>query len=78
MLQGAGKTMMPFICSVSGMWGIRIIGTFITTQIFSFGLVGAWACMIGHNLLIFCLFVPYYLRGKWNPLNNADLSENLP
>lgn len=72
MLQGAGKTMMPFICSVAGMWGIRIIGTFIATQIFSFGLVGAWACMIGHNLLIFCLFVPYYLRGKWNPLNAAD------
>ena len=71
MLQGAGKTMVPFVCNVSGMWGIRIVGTFIATQIFSFGLVGAWACMIGHNLLIFCLFVPYYLRGKWNPLNAA-------
>ena len=72
MLQGAGKTMIPFICNVSGMWGIRIIGTFIATQIFSFGLVGAWACMIGHNLLVFCLYVPYYLRGKWNPLNVPD------
>ncbi len=71
MLQGAGKTMMPFVCSVAGMWGVRIIGTFIATRIFSFGLIGAWACMIGHNLLIFCLFVPYYLRGKWNPLNAA-------
>lgn len=73
MLQGAGKTMIPFICNVSGMWGVRIIGTFIATRIFSFGLVGAWACMIGHNLLVFCLFVPYYLRGKWNPLNAAAL-----
>ena len=74
MLQGAGKTMVPFVCNVSGMWGIRIVGTFIATQIFTFGLVGAWACMIGHNLLVFFLFVPYFLGGKWNPLNASDPS----
>lgn len=68
MLQGAGKTMMPFIFNIIGMWGIRIIATFICTQIFSFGLVGAWACMIAHNLWLFAMFLLYYLRGKWNPL----------
>ena len=68
MLQGVGQTVIPFVCSVSGMWGIRILGTFITTQIFSFGLVGAWACMIAHNLLVFTLYIPYYFSGRWNPL----------
>ena len=69
MLQGVGKTVTPFIFNIIGMWGIRIVGTFICTQLLGYGLVSAWACMIGHNLLLFCLFVIHYLRGRWNPLN---------
>ena len=51
-----------------GMWGVRIVGTFLCTQLWHYGLVSAWGCMIGHNLLLFALFLVYYLRGKWNPL----------
>ena len=69
MLIGAGKTVAPFIFSVFGMWGVRIVGTFICTQLLGMGLVSAWACMILHNLLLFLLFVIYYRRGKWNPLS---------
>lgn len=69
MMQGVGKTVAPLYFNVSGMWGIRIVGTFICTQILSFGLVSAWACMIGHNLLLFFLFGAYYLTGRWNPLH---------
>ncbi|MDD6188666.1 MAG: MATE family efflux transporter [Clostridiales bacterium] len=72
MLQGVGKTMTPFVYNIIGMWGIRIVGTFICTQLLGFGLVSAWACMISHNLLLFVLFVIHYLRGKWNPLNKAE------
>lgn len=68
MLMGAGKTVMPFIFSVTGMWGVRIVGTFICTQLLDLGLISAWGCMISHNLLLFCLFTVYYLRGHWNPL----------
>jgi len=68
MMQGMGKTVMPLICNVTGMWLIRIVGTFVCTQIFSFGLVGAWACMIAHNLAMFCMFLFYYVSGRWNPL----------
>lgn len=77
MLQGAGKTVVPFIFNVAGMWGVRIVGTFICTQLLGLGLVSAWGCMIGHNLLLFALFTVYYLRGRWNPLeekNRAGLS----
>lgn len=73
MLQGVGKTMRPFVYNITGMWGIRIVGTFICTQLLGFGLVSAWACMIAHNLLLFLLFVIHYLRGKWNPLNTARI-----
>ena len=69
MMQGMGKTMMPFVCNIIGMWGIRIVGTFICTQLLGMGLVSAWACMIGHNMFLFCMFIYYYHSGKWNPMN---------
>ena len=67
-LQGVGKTITPFKFNILGMWGVRIVGTFICTQMLSLGLVSAWACMIAHNLLLFVLFVIHYKRGHWNPL----------
>ncbi len=69
MLQGAGKTKMPFLINMIAMWGVRILGTWICTVLLGFGLVSAWGCMIGHNILLFILFGIYYLRGNWNPLN---------
>ena len=56
MMLGVGKTKRPFFYNVLGMWGIRIAGTFICTQMLGMGLISAWACMIGHNLLLFGLF----------------------
>lgn len=70
MMQGVGKTRMPFIYNIIGMWGVRIIGTYICTQTFSLGLVSAWSCMIAHNMLLFVLFLFTYLREKWNPLSS--------
>jgi len=68
MMQGMGKTLLPFIFGISGMWGIRILGTFVCTQLLGLGLTAAWGCMIAHNMLLFTLFVSYYASGKWNPL----------
>lgn len=68
-MQGVGKTKAPFVYNITGMWGIRIVGTFICTQLLGLGLVSAWACMILHNLLLFVLFLISYLKGSWNPLN---------
>lgn len=68
MMQGMGKTLQPFLFGISGMWGVRILGTFVCTRLFGMGLVSAWACMIAHNLLVFCLFAVCYASGSWNPL----------
>lgn len=68
MMQGMGKTVMPFVCNIVGMWGIRIVGTFLCTQLWGMGLISAWACMILHNLMLFGMFGIYYLTGRWNPL----------
>jgi putative MATE family efflux protein len=74
MMQGAGKTVAPFVFNIIGMWLVRILGTFICIHLLSMGLVSAWACMIGHNVLLFAMFLVYYLRGRWNPLRNRVLS----
>lgn len=71
MMQGAGRTVAPFIFNMLGMWGVRILGTFICVRLCGMGLISAWACMIGHNLLLCILFLGYYLKGKWNPLENS-------
>ena len=68
MMQGVGKTKAPFVYNIIGMWAVRIVGTFLCTQLLGFGLISAWACMIAHNLLIFVLFMISYVRGSWNPL----------
>ena len=70
MMQGMGNTMLPFVFSISGMWGIRIVGTFLCTQLLDMGLVSAWACMIAHNMFLFVLFMICYIRGTWNPLHD--------
>lgn len=68
MMQGVGNTKKPFIFMISGMWGVRILGTFICTQLLHYGLVAAWGCMIAHNLLVFMLFLVTYIRNGWNPM----------
>ena len=72
MMHGMGNTMLPFLFSISGMWGIRFVGTFLCTQILGLGLVSAWACMIGHNMALFTAFLICYLSGKWNPMNENN------
>lgn len=67
-MMGVGKTKAPFVFNIIGMWCVRIVGTFICTQMLGMGLVSAWACMIAHNLLLFVLFLITYSRGTWNPL----------
>ena len=67
MMQGVGKTVAPFVYNILGMWSVRIVGTFICTTMLGYGLVSAWACMIGHNLLLFVLFSIHYASGHVFP-----------
>ena len=68
MMLGVGNTKEPFVYNILGMWGVRIVGTFLCTTFWGDGLVAAWGCMIAHNLLLFALFLTCWLRGRWNPL----------
>lgn len=67
MMQGMGKTLIPFIWNIVGMWLVRIVGTFICITYFDMGLIAAWACMIGHNLLLFVVFSILCATGRHIP-----------
>ena len=69
LLQGVGDTKTPFVFDLCTMWGVRIVGTLLCTVFLHLGLISAWACMIGHNLVLFALLLRHYLKGRWNPLN---------
>ncbi len=74
MMQGMGNTLMPFVCNIAGMWGIRILGTFVCIRLLDMGLVSAWACMIGHNLMLFAVFV--YMLAAWKIIPKNKLSQS--
>lgn len=68
LMQGVGRTKEPFVYNIMGMWGIRILGTFIFTQLLDMTLVAAWGCMIAHNMFLFTMFLRCFIKKKWNPL----------
>ncbi|MDY3281813.1 MATE family efflux transporter [Dysosmobacter sp.] len=70
-LQGVGQTRVPFVFNLTGMWGVRILGTLICTRLLGLGLVSAWGCMIAHNLLLFVAYAVYFRHGRWDPLGRA-------
>ena len=72
MMQGCGETRVPLVFNLIGMWGVRVLGTFLFTRVWGYGLVSAWGCMIGHNMLLFFLFGAWYLSGRWNPLEKRE------
>ncbi len=72
MMQGCGQTKIPMIYNLAGMWGVRILGTWVCTCLLGYGLVSAWGCMIGHNMTLFFLFGLRFLSGRWNPLETSE------
>ena len=65
---GVGDTKGPFAINVLGMWGLRILGSFLLLRLFGLGLEAAWACMIAHNVFLGLMFTIRYKKGTWNPL----------
>ncbi|MBQ1281456.1 MAG: MATE family efflux transporter [Oscillospiraceae bacterium] len=72
MMNGVGETKRPFVFNTAGMWGVRILGTLLCTRVFGLGLPSAWVCMIAHNAVLFVLFLAYYRRGTWNPMEKGN------
>lgn len=65
---GVGDTLIPFIISLSCMWGIRILPTYLCIHFWNATLPTVWCCMIANNVCQGCIMFFRYKRGNWNPI----------
>lgn len=64
-LRGAGDTRRVLVITLTGIWGIRLLFTYVFVVILGWGLLGAWVAMsldlIARGILYFFIF----REGKW-------------
>lgn len=65
---GMGDTKAPFVFSLFTMWFIRVLGTFISINVFHLGLVSVWIMMILDNCIRCFLLSHRFISGKWKYL----------
>lgn len=64
-LQGAGDTKFPMYTSLIGIWGVRVLGLYILSIHFNFGLVGVWLAYALDITLRGIIILIRFLKGKW-------------
>jgi len=64
-LRGAGDTKWPFVYSLIGMWGVRLIPASILILAFGFGLEAAWSCMLADLVVRGMLNLYRFRKGTW-------------
>ncbi|MDD4220628.1 MAG: MATE family efflux transporter [Sphaerochaetaceae bacterium] len=64
-LRGAGDTKWPFINSLIGMWGVRLLPATLLILVFGFGLEAAWSCMVADLVVRGLLNYRRYRKGTW-------------
>ncbi|MFA5569998.1 MAG: MATE family efflux transporter [Sphaerochaetaceae bacterium] len=64
-LRGAGDTRWPFIYSIIGMWGVRLIPAIILSFFFVLPLEVVWLCMVADLTVRGLLNYYRYHKGTW-------------
>lgn len=59
---GLGRTRYSFFVETAGMWGVRILFTFLCVRFWELGLRAVWYCMIADNVVKALLFAVPALR----------------
>ena len=59
---GLGRTRYSFFVETAGMWGVRILLTFLCVRFWGLGLRAVWYCMIADNVVKALLFAVPALR----------------
>ena len=62
---GIGDTRTPLFCSVSTMWGIRNLLTWICVSRLHLGLFAVWGCMVANNVAKTLMEALIFRRGRW-------------
>lgn len=62
---GLGRTKYAFFVETAGMWGVRILFTFLCVRVWGLGLNAVWYCMIADNICKALLFAfPFIVKKK--------------
>ena len=61
---GLGRTRYAFGVETAGMWGVRILSTFLCVRVWGLGLRAVWYCMIADNICKALLFAAPFLLGQ--------------
>ncbi len=64
-LQGAGDTKFPMYSTFIGIWGIRVIGTYVLGIVLELGLVGVWLSYAFDIFIRSILLMVRFLKGRW-------------
>ena len=64
-LRGAGDTRSPLMVTLLGMYGVRIPGVWLVTQVFHLGIKPAFSLLIFDYLARVGAILYLYSRGKW-------------
>ncbi|OGO78727.1 MAG: hypothetical protein A2Y23_08605 [Clostridiales bacterium GWB2_37_7] len=64
-LRGAGDTRYVMMNTLIGVWGIRLLGTYILIDLFNLGLLGAWIGMVADLFVRGTLNFLRFKGGKW-------------
>ena len=63
---GLGRTRYAFLVETIGMWGVRILFTFLCVQAWGLGLREVWYCMIADNVCkAILLLAPFLRKSAW-------------
>lgn len=64
-LRGAGDTKWTLISTAVGVWGFRVVLSYLFVRIFQWGLVGAWLAMAADQLMRSLVVLLRFRSGKW-------------
>ncbi len=64
-LRGAGDTRFVMVSTLIGVWGLRLVGTYILIDFFNMGLLGAWIGMVIDLFVRGMLNFMRFRSGKW-------------
>lgn len=67
-LRGAGDTRYPLYSTFIGVWGIRVVLSYLFVYVFHWGMIGLWTAVASDQFLRSNLIYMRFKRGAWKHL----------
>ena len=64
-LRGAGDTKWPLYSTIIGVWGFRVLLSYLFVQVLGYGLVGAWVAMAVDQFARSSIILYRFRSNKW-------------